>query len=105
MSWAYSHILQLHANGEVKFRPTDDSMSPRIELGQIVTVRTYETIGKSPEKGDIVLCKIAGDYRLNWITEIVEKMDSTVYRISDNQGKSKGGTTRAGIYGCVTVIV
>jgi len=58
MSWATKYIEQLLANQVVKFRPRGNSMSGKIESGQLVTVAPLGE--REPVVGDIVLCKVNG---------------------------------------------
>ena len=55
MGWATGYIKQLSEGKTVQFRPRGNSMSGRIENGQLVTV---EPLGdRECEVGNIVLCK------------------------------------------------
>lgn len=95
-------------NGEtVKFRPHGNSMQPRIESGQLVTVTpvSLEFPNGSikyfpmPDVGDIVLCKVNGRQILHLVTAIGS---DGRYQISNNHGHINGWATPGNIFGVVT---
>ena len=90
MSWATPYIEQLKEGKEVSFRPSGNSMSPKIKSGELVTVSPDISDLK---KGDIVLCKVKGNQYLHLITGI----DGERYQISNNKGRVNGWTRQ--IYG------
>jgi SOS-response transcriptional repressor LexA len=91
MSWATSYIADLKAGKTVKFRPRGQSMSGKIESGQLVTVEPVEP--KQVKKGDIVLCKVNGfDY-----LHIVKAVQGHRFQIGNNHGKINGWTVA--VYG------
>jgi len=57
MGWASHHIAKLEEGETVSFRPRGNSMSGKIESGQLCTV--VPMVG-NPKAGDIVLCKVNG---------------------------------------------
>lgn len=84
-------------NGEiVKFRPRGNSMSPKIESGQEVTVSPVTTISK----GDIVLCKVSGRYYVH----LVSAVHGERFLISNNHGRVNGWVGKNNIYGKVTQV-
>lgn len=96
MGWADIWIQKLK-NGEiVSFRPRGNSMSPKIESGQLVTVEPTHTISI----GDIVLCKVNGQQYLH----IVKAINGDRFQIGNNKGKINGWTTKNQIYGVCTKI-
>lgn len=90
MSWATPYIEQLKEGKEVSFRPSGNSMNPKIKSGDLVTVSPDISDLK---KGDIVLCKVKGNQYLHLITGI----DGKRYQISNNKGRVNGWTQQ--IYG------
>jgi hypothetical protein len=58
MGWASRYIQKLRAGEPVSFRPHGQSMTGRIESGQLCTVAPIDPA--MLEVGDIVLCKVAG---------------------------------------------
>ena len=58
MGWASHHIQKLQERKTVTFRPRGNSMSGKIENGQIVTVEPVRDC--TCEVGGIVLCKVNG---------------------------------------------
>jgi hypothetical protein len=79
---------QLQKGQTVRFRPTGYSMSPTINSGDIVTVAPAEEFSV----GDVVLCKVAGDYKLHLIKDIKQVSGKTRYLISNAKGKENGWT-------------
>ena len=59
LAWASKYIETLQRGGLVKFRPRGNSMSGKIDSGQLVTVTP---VGQRDilKIGDIVICKING---------------------------------------------
>jgi len=97
MGWATKHIEKLQDGRTVLFRPSGNSMSGRIESGQLVTV--VPATG-SVMVGDIVLCKVGGQQLLHLVTKVVVDM----YEISNNHGKVNGLIPRRNIFGKVTKV-
>lgn len=99
MSWAIHHIERLALGETVKFRPRGNSMQPRIESGQLVTVRPC--VQDELKKGDVVLCKVSGRQYLHKISAI--GADGR-FQISNNKGHVNGWVSFGSIYGlCVGV--
>jgi len=95
--WATQYIEQLKLGQTVKFRPHGNSMQPRIESGQLVTVEPITTICI----GDIVLCKVDGRQWLHLVTAIGS---DGRYQISNNKGHINGWCTSQNIFGIVTQV-
>lgn len=95
MAWADSYIQKLQTGSEVSFRPRGNSMVPKINSGELVTVSPDITDVK---KGDIVLCKVNGNQYLHLVTSL----DGKRYQISNNQGHINGWTSV--LYGKVTKV-
>jgi SOS-response transcriptional repressor LexA len=98
MGWASAWIAQLAGGKTVEFRPRGNSMSGKIESGQLVTI---EPLGEHEiETGDIVLCKVNGTQYLH----LVKACSNNRFQIGNNRGRINGWTTRRNIFGIVTKI-
>ena len=111
--WATQYIEQLKSGttSMVKFRPHGNSMQPRIESGQLVTVTAVDI--ECPhgcalhlpftavKVGDIALCKVEGKQWLHLITAIGS---DGRFQISNNKGHVNGWCKPENIYGIVTRI-
>lgn len=99
MGWATNYISRL-TNGEtIKFRPRGNSMTGKINSGQLCTVSpiTNDTV---LSKGDIVLCNVNGSQYLHLISAI--KGDK--YQISNNHGFVNGTISKKNIFGkCIGI--
>lgn len=82
----------------VSFRPKGNSMSPKIESGQLVTVEPL-AIDKIKE-GDIVFCKVKG----NFYVHLVSAIQGDRLQISNNKGFVNGWIGHNGYYGKVTKV-
>lgn len=92
------HIEKLRAGETVKFRPHGNSMQPRIESGQLVTL---EPIGKTEIKvGDVVLCSVRGRQFLHLVTAIKDGR----YQISNNKNHVNGWTGPSQVYGRLVLV-
>jgi len=92
MSWATGHIAKLLAGETVQFRPRGNSMTPRIDSGDLCTVRPV----RGPiHVGDIVLCKVGRSHYLH----LVSSKRGERYQISNNHGHVNGWVSREAIYG------
>jgi phage repressor protein C with HTH and peptisase S24 domain len=78
----------------VQFRPRGNSMTPRINSGDLCTVEpiTGQTV---LAKGDIVLCKVNGSQYLH----LISALRGDQYQISNNHGRTNGWTSLRQIYG------
>lgn len=96
MGWAKIWIEKLKNGETVSFRPRGNSMSPRIESGQLVTVQPIQDF----EVGDIVLCKVGGCEYLH----LIKAIQGNRVQIGNNKGKINGWTTINQIYGkCIKI--
>lgn len=94
MSWATRAIEQLQAGETVRIRPRGNSMSGKIESGDLVTI---EPIRECPEKDDIVLCRVGGNDYLH----LVKAVSGDRYLIGNNRGRINGWAGRGAIFGKV----
>lgn len=104
MAWTYfwesdlnwqQHIESLAKGEEATFRPKGNSMKPKIESGQKITV--------SPDisdlnVGDIVFCKVNGNHYIH----LIKSIDSDRFLIGNNRGGINGWTRK--IFGKVTKV-
>ena len=95
MGWATSLIEQLKQGLVVKARPRGNSMSGKIESGQLVTIAP---VSKPLRKGDIVLCKVNGSEYLH----LIKAIDGERYLIGNNHGRINGWTNN--VFGIVVSI-
>lgn len=98
-SWASYHIENLKAGQTIQFRPKGNSMQPKIESGQLVTVEPVLNSDHLTD-GDIVLCSVNGHHHLHLISAIRDGQ----FQISNNKGWVNGWTTGKQIYGKVTKV-
>jgi len=70
MSWL-KHVEKLREEGKVAFRPKGNSMVPRINSGDLVTV----SLSKEYNIGDVVLCKVGRNHYVHLVKAIVGKGD------------------------------
>jgi len=98
MSWASSYILKLQKGEICQFRPRGNSMTGKIESGELVTVAPIDS--KEINVGDIVLCTVHGcDY-----LHLVKAIQGDRFQIGNNRGRINGWTGPSKIYGKVTNI-
>ena len=98
MGWATGYIAKLRAGETVSFRPRGDSMSPRIESGDLCTVEPVDVA--TLRAGDVVLCKVRGAEYLH----LVKAVQGSRYQIGNNRGHVNGWVSRTAIYcKCVRV--
>ena len=98
MGWAAQYIEKLKAGETVAFRPRGNSMSGKIESGQLCTV-----VPAAPETiavGDIVLCKVRGHEYLHLVKAIQGKR----FQIGNNRGRINGWVSANAIYGRLTKV-
>ena len=98
MGWASHYIAKLQDGETVQFRPRGNSMSGKIESGQLCTVAPVDPA--EVRVGDIVLCKVRGvDY-----LHLVKAIQGRRFQIGNNRGRINGWITADVIYGrCVAV--
>ena len=93
MAWADAYIAELQQNRAVSFRPRGNSMSGKINSGDLVEVIPVTEL----KKGDIVLCRVNGAHYLHFISAVRKGQ----FQISNNHGHINGCTTKDKIYGIV----
>ena len=98
MGWAAHYIAKLKSGETVWFRPRGNSMSGKIESGQLCTVEPIDPI--SVGVGDVVLCKVKGQEYLR----LVKAIQGQRFQIGNNKGRINGWITANSIYGkCVSI--
>lgn len=94
MGWAARHIERLQQGDTVEFRPHGNSMTGRINSGDLCTV-TPIVSSTDLAQGDVVLCKVRGREYLHLISAV----RGDQYQISNNHGYVNGWITIKQIYG------
>lgn len=94
MGWATKWIEALRRGETVRFRPSGNSMSPRIESRWLCTVEPLAN-DTMPAIGDVVLCRVKGaDY-----LHLVKAISGDRVLIGNNRGGTNGWTSRRNVYG------
>ena len=91
MGWASRYIEKLKLGETVEFRPRGNSMTGKIESGQLCTIEP----AKDLEVGDIVLCKVGGSQYLH----LIKAIQGDRYQIGNNKGHINGWINRNSIFG------
>src|SRR6516165_9469109 len=98
MGWATHSIAKLQKGETVSFRPRGNSMSGKIESGQLCTVAPVDP--STVEAGDIVLCKVNGREYLH----LVKAIQGPRFQIGNNRGRINGWVSASAIFGkCIAV--
>ena len=98
MGWATGYIARLAQGETVQFRPRGNSMTGKIESGQLCTVAPVDAA--QLKVGDIVLCKVNGRHYLHLVKAIQGKR----FQIGNNRGRINGWVGENGIFGKCTRI-
>jgi hypothetical protein len=93
MGWASGHIERLQRGETVSFRPRGNSMTGRIESGQLCTVEPV--VAGTLEVDAIVLCRVGGSEYLH----IVQAISGDRFLIGNNRGRTNGWITGRAIFG------
>lgn len=93
MGWASGYIVRLRAGETVSFRPRGNSMTGRIESGQLCTVTPVNP--DTLRVDDIVLCKVNGREYLH----LIKAIQGTRFQIGNNRGRINGWVSRNAIFG------
>jgi hypothetical protein len=98
MGWAAHYIEKLKQGETICFRPRGNSMTGKIESGQLCTVAPVDP--DSLAVGDIVLCKVNGTEYLH----LIKAIQGPRFQIGNNRGRINGWITSRSIYGrCIRV--
>jgi len=98
MGWATGHIAKLRLGQAVSFRPRGNSMSPKIESGQLCTVEPVQTDALAV--GDIVLCKVNGNEYLH----LIKAIQGRRFQIGNNRGGINGWIGPNAVFGRLTKV-
>lgn len=98
MSWAKNYIEILQKGEEVSFRPKGNSMKPKINSGDLVTVTPKFSDLK---EDDIVLCKVKGRHYVHLVTAVKTEGEKKQYLIGNNRGGINGWVGINSIFGKV----
>jgi hypothetical protein len=93
MGWATAYIERLARGETVSFRPRGNSMSPRIESGQLCTVAPVDPA--SLRAGDIVLCRVGRAEYLHLVNAIAGPR----LQIRNNRGHINGWIGPQAVFG------
>jgi hypothetical protein len=93
MGWATGYIGKLRAGETVSFRPRGNSMSGKIESGQLCTVMPVDPT--TLVAGDIVLCKVNGREYLH----LIKAIQGARFQIGNNRGRINGWVSANSIFG------
>lgn len=94
MGWAKNYIDKLKSGEPVQFEPRGQSMSGRIESGQLVIIWPLSD-EDNIAIGDVVLCRVHGNEYLHLV---ISESDGR-YLIGNNRGGINGWTHRSNIFG------
>lgn len=98
MGWAARYIEQLKQGETVQFRPRGNSMTGKIESGDLVTVEPV--IISELQEGDIVLSKVRGTEYLH----LIKAVRGEQFLIGNNRRRINGWVSPAQVFGkCVRV--
>ena len=92
MGWATSYIAKLQLGESVSFRPRGNSMTGKVESGQLCTV---EPVTGDLKTGDIVLCRVAGRQFLH----LIKAIQGERFQIANNKGHINGWVGKNCIFG------
>jgi hypothetical protein len=98
MGWASGHIRNLQDGKTVTFRPRGNSMTGKIESGQLCTVEPVDT--KTLKVDDIVLCRVKGKEYLH----LVKATQGERFQIGNNKGRINGWVGSNAIFGKLTKV-
>jgi len=93
--WATNHIARLRAGETVQFRPHGNSMSGRVEDGDLCTVAPIAP-NETVNAGDVVLVHVRGRDLFHLVKSILQ---DGRFMIGNNRGHLNGAVKREAIYG------
>lgn len=95
MSWADDAIERLKEGETVIVKPHGNSMTPRIQSGQQVTVKPVDTA--TIRSHDVVLVRVKGNVYLHLVRQVSQS--GNLFQIGNNKGRINGWVTGDHIYG------
>lgn len=93
MGWATGYIDRLKRGETVSFRPRGNSMTGKVNNGDLVTCEPI--LDRTLVVGDIVLCSVRGQQYLH----LIKAVRGPSFQIGNNRGGINGWISRSGIYG------
>ena len=87
-------VEQLKSGDTIQIRPRGNSMKGKIDSGSLVTI---EPVKEDLKSGDIVLCKVKG----NFYVHLVKAISGKRYQIGNNRGRINGWVSINTIFGKV----
>lgn len=102
MNWD-GHKEELKKGNAVSFRPKGNSMQPKINSGDQVTVSPIKDYSKI-KKGDIVLCKVNGNHYVHLVQAVTQKMGGYRFQIGNNKNHTNGTISQSQVFGKVTKV-
>lgn len=99
MGWATYHIAALAQGTTVTFRPRGNSMTGKVNSGDLCTVEPI-TDHSTIKVGDIVLCKVNGNQYLH----LVKAIQGDRFQIGNNHGRINGWVGKGCVYGKCTKV-
>ena len=103
MGWATAFIEKLRQGETVTFRPRGNSMTGKIESGQLCTVDPVADT-KMLEIGQVVLCRVHGREFLHLVKGTRRAKENTQYMIGNNKGHVNGWVRHDSIFGVLTKV-
>ena len=103
MNWD-GHKEELKKGKSVEFRPKGNSMKPKINSGDQITVSPIKDYSKI-KKGDIVFCKVNGNHYVHLVLAVSQKTDGYRFQIGNNKNKINGTIGQNQIFGKVTKVI
>lgn len=94
----HEYVRKLRLGETIQFSPKGNSMKPKIESGQLITVEPVKL--EDVSEGDIVFCKVAG----NFYVHLVSAIQGQRLQISNNHGHINGWIGSNALYGKVTKV-
>ena len=94
MSWAIHYIKELQDGKTVQFRPRGNSMTGKIESGQLCTIKPIQD-HSTLKKGDIVLCQVKSRHYLH----LIKAISGDRFQIGNNKGRINGWVRTNALYG------
>ncbi len=92
MGWASQVIATLQGGKTAVFRPRGNSMTPKVQSGELCTV---EPLKDDPVPGDVVMCKVHGMEYLHFVKAVRDGE----FQIGNAHGKINGWTSRKNVFG------
>lgn len=102
MNWK-DHVEKLLDGETVRFRPKGNSMRPMIESGNQVTVEPIKDFAEI-KKGNVVFCKVKGNYYVHLVTATQQKMGERRFQIGNYHGHTNGWIGESQLFGKVTKV-